>query len=83
MEQAPDLTSQRGGIGGGGGVLLRACGTTWCGSEATAGSLVGIGTALNLTSRWCGIGGGGGCALVQGRMPAGKIERKTEGRPVE
>jgi hypothetical protein len=42
-----------------------------------------IGTALNLTSRWCGIGGGGGCALVQGRMATGKIERKTEGRPVE
>jgi hypothetical protein len=83
MEQAPDLASQRGGIGGGGGVLLWVCGTTLCGDKATAGSPVGIGTAPNLTSCRCGIGGDGGCALVRGRMATGKIKRETEGRPVE
>jgi hypothetical protein len=62
---------------------MRACGTMWCGSKATAGSPMGIGTTPDSMSQRCGIGGGGGCALVRGRMAVGKIEHEIEGRAAE
>jgi hypothetical protein len=87
MKRAPDLMSRLVGIGGGGGdALLRVCGATWCCGEVSAGSPTGNGAGpksgviAGWHRRWwwwCVSAG------IRGHTFAEKIERDTEGRPVE